>query len=340
MNSYLNTLLEKKTTQSTEVELHLFEFCNLNCSFCGQDHNSKVGMNNIREKTEQVIRFIESSPLDKHTINIMGGEIFNDEIPLSLFDDYLFFYNRINDYCNECSKEVRFNWVTNLIFRDRIEAVQGLFSRMGSNAFISTSYDFSGRGLNINRSLQFKHNLKLFSSKVGVVGFVLTKPSIKKLLRDEDKYFKEVLYPNYHLYFDYYVPEKAADKMLPTEQDMLDAFNFMAEHYPNIDPVKQMLENDKNEMTCFSLNKKTILQDGGEVVCRYLQYKEDDFLTPIDFNNNENIIESHLERNNCLTCPYFDRCQFRCFVQADWKDLVRLPDGKCFIKEFFKRNVK
>ena len=45
MSSYLNKALKSKLPDSTEIELHLFEFCNLNCAFCGQDHDSTVGMN-------------------------------------------------------------------------------------------------------------------------------------------------------------------------------------------------------------------------------------------------------------------------------------------------------
>lgn len=333
MPSYLNDLLKDKISDSSEIELHLFEFCNLNCAFCGQDHNSTVGMSTIYQKAVSVIEFIKKSDLKKHTINIMGGEIFNDEIPHQLFEDYLDFYYEINDYCLVRDIEVRFNWVTNLIFNKNVPEVEKLFSRMSDNAFISTSYDFSGRGLNINRSLQFKHNLNHFKDKIGVVGFVLTRPSIKKLLNDQDKFFKEVLYPNYHLYFDYYVPEKSSDKMLPSDEELLEALRYLAKHYPNVSPVKQMIENEKNEMTCFSLNKVTILPDGREVTCRYLDYQPEDFIHPVDYSSNENIIEAHLERNQCISCQWFNKCTFRCFVQADWKKLERA--NYCVFKTFF-----
>ena len=333
---YLQHLLQSKLPQSTEVELHLFEYCNLNCTFCGQDHDSKEGMNTIVEKANQVIEFIKKSPLKSHNINIMGGEIFNDDIPDSVFVDYLAFCTQIADVCRARGHTVRFNFVTNLIFRKNIENVQYLLLYV-ENSFISTSYDFAGRGLDINRSMLFKENLERFKDRVGAVGFVLTRPAIRKLIDNKDKYFKEHLYPNFPLYFDWYVPEGSAEKMLPSDQEMLDAFLYVAEHYPKINPVADLLTKTHNEMTCYSLYKTTILPTGKEVTCRYLEYKPEQFLTPIDVSTNADIIERHLDANECMSCKWFDRCSFRCFVQADWARLERLPT--CFLKTFFDKTV-
>lgn len=334
--NYLKQLLKEKLTDSSEIELHLFEYCNLACSFCGQDHDSKEGMNTIREKAAQVIDFMDDSPHTSHTVNIMGGEIFNDDIPPKIFDDYMAFYKTIRSYCLNTGQTVRFNWVTNLIFHKNIEHVERLLY-FTENSFLSTSYDFAGRGLDINRMLTFKANLERFKDRVGVVGFVMTRPSLRKLIADKDKYFKEVLYPNFPLYFDWYVPENSADKMMPSEQEILDGLLFMAEHYPNLEPVASMLNNESNKMTCYSLSKVTILPTGKEVTCRYMEYDKDKFINEVDYLSNANIVQAHLDRHNCLSCEYFSRCQFRCFVQADWRDQERLPE--CFIKTFFDKTI-
>lgn len=334
---YLQNLLGDKVPKTTEVELHLFEFCNLACSFCGQDHDSTEGMNTILEKAQQVIDFIDSSPLNDHIVNVMGGEIFNDLIDDKIFLDYIEFYKMIRNYCLANNQTVRFNFVTNLIFNSNREQVNNLLHHC-NDIHLSTSYDFAGRGLDINRMLTFKENLKLYKNRIGVVGFVLSKPSIRKLLRDEDKFFKEVLYPNFPLYFDWYVPENSSDKMLPSEREMLDALLFVARQYPNIAPVKDLLENEENTMTCYSLNKTTILPSGREVTCRYLNYEQEQFITPIDYTTNADIINTHLERNECMGCEWYSRCQFRCFVQADWATLEREPT--CIFKTFFNETIK
>lgn len=335
---YLNQLLASKVQDSSEIEHHLFEKCNLNCAFCGQDHDSEVGMNSIIDKAHQTVEFMIKSPLKKHTINVMGGEIFNDLIEYGTITDYFKFYEIIRKYCEDTNTEFRINFVTNLIFRENREIVDWLLEKTpAKNVMLSTSYDFAGRGLDINRSMIFQANLTRYKDRIGVVGFVLTRPAIRKLIANKDKFFKENLYGKYPLYFDWYVPEKSSEKMMPTEQEMLDGLLYVAEHYPNIEPVKSMLENEHNKMTCFSLNKTTILPDGKEVKCRYLTYDEQQFETPIDYSTNSGIIQAHLERHDCMSCKHYDRCSFRCFVQADWKDQERLPE--CFLKTFFDETV-
>lgn len=337
MSEFLKHILKNKMPDSTEIELHLFEFCNLSCSFCGQDHDSTEGMNTIVQKAQQVIDFMEQSGKNSHIVNSMGGEIFNDLVPDDVFDQYWQFYNIINDWCIVNQHQVRFNWVTNLIFQksDRVKNLITKMRSIGNNAFISTSYDFAGRGLDINRTLQFDKNLKIFGDWITVIGFVMTKPAIKKILTKTDKFFTDNLYKNYTLYFDYYVPEASSKKMMPSEQEMLDCMMFIAKNYPEIYPIKDLITNERNKMTCYSMNKTTILPSGKEVTCRYLEYEPSQFLTEVDYSSNSNIIESHLEKNKCLTCKWFDRCTFRCFVQADWVELERTKE--CLFREFFNR---
>lgn len=333
---YLKHLLVNKLTDSSEIELHLFEYCNLACSFCGQDHDSKEGMNTIVDKAQQVIDFMKSSSMNAHCVNIMGGEIFNDDIIDSVFADYIVFCNLINTYADQTGQSVRFNFVTNLIFSKNIANVERVLATI-QNSMISTSYDFAGRGLDINRMLAFKANLERFKERIGVVGMVMTRPSIRKLLANNDRFFKEKLYPNYPIYFDWYVPENSADKMMPSEAEILDALLYLADEYPKIEPVRSLLENEQNKMSCYSLNKVTILPTGKEVTCRYLEYDKDKFHNEVDYSSNANIVEAHLDRQGCMGCEWFDRCQFRCFVQADWKAQERMQT--CFMKEFFNRTL-
>jgi sulfatase maturation enzyme AslB (radical SAM superfamily) len=335
---FLKNLLAAKLPESSEVEIHAFEFCNLNCSFCGQDHDSTVGMNTIAEKAHQTVEFIMNSPLKKHTVNFMGGEIFNDAVGTEVFLQYLEFYEIIKEACRKMKVGFQINWVTNLIFTENREMVDWLMEKTGKHSKISTSYDFAGRGLNLNRRLMFEFNMARYKKYIGVVGFVFTAPAIRKLIAGKDKYFLDVLYPNYPLYFDWYVPEKSAAKMMPSEQEMLDGLLFLAERFPQVEPVKSLLENKENKMTCFSLNKTTIQPDGTEVKCRYMEYDDMEFLSEVDYSTNANIIQKHLDRHDCLSCEWYDKCQFRCFVNADWAKLERLSE--CMFKLFFDKTKK
>lgn len=334
-NSYLNQLLKDKLPDSTEVEIHFFELCNLRCHFCGQDHKAKEGLDLILDKIPRVIDFIENNQTKSHIINMMGGELFNDELPDSILEDYFKFAISVNESANKKGHRVHFNWVTNLIIK-KLDRVQNLLSRLhqlGISSKISTSYDFAGRKTKLWDQELFLKNLYALKEHIYTVGFVLTKPAINSLIYGHDDVFEE-LYKSFPLYFDYYVPEAGAQQLLPSDQELLEALLYVAQKYPRISPVRELLENKENKMTCFSLNKLTLLPDGEEVKCRYLDYKPGQFVNPIDYNSNENIVESFIQENQCLSCEWFQKCSFRCFVQADWAQRVKMD--RCLFKSFFE----
>jgi sulfatase maturation enzyme AslB (radical SAM superfamily) len=78
-------ILERKRDPEQEYTLHLFEYCNLRCSFCWQDHENRVGLSNIVDKLEPIEKFLQNETRDSVVFNAMGGEVFAPEI----FDDFL-----------------------------------------------------------------------------------------------------------------------------------------------------------------------------------------------------------------------------------------------------------
>ncbi len=335
--SPLARLLESKAPLSSEIEVHLFERCNLRCAFCGQDHDDDTGLASIREKAKPILEFIRANPRRDHTINLMGGELFADDLPDEAFEAYADLATKVARGARELGHRCRFNWVTNFIFdrRDRVERLLAHLDEEGIPAFLATSYDLHGRQAGRWSIEVFRANLEAFAHRVHTVGFVLTKPTIRALLADGDAFFRE-LYARYDLYFDYYVPESGASALMPSDDEILSAYHFVAERYPRIQPVRDLLERERNAMTCYSLNKTTILPDGRQVKCRYLTYKPGDFRHEVDATSNENIIWGHLQENECLGCEFFGRCGFRCFVQADWSKRQRREE--CLFKDFFRRH--
>lgn len=333
--SLLNQLLHAKAPDQSEIELHLFEFCNLKCYFCGQNHDDKTGMSLIADKIKPIQEFIEANHKKKHILNIMGGEIFNDKIQDSLFEEYFKLAVEVDRYAKKIGHECHFNWVTNLVYTKH-ERVRDFLTRLrneGISTKLSTSYDFTGRKNKTWISDLFQKNIEIFREDIYTVGFVLTKPAIQFMMTEKDEYF-EHLYKHYPLYFDFYVPEAGAAVLMPSDDEILEAYRFVAKNYPKVSPVKELLENENNKMTCYSLNKLTLLPDNREVKCRYLTYKDGDFKNPVDYKTNDNIIMSFLEENQCLSCEYYSKCGFRCFVQADWAK--RKSASTCIFKTFFK----
>lgn len=334
LNNISDIVLHDKREAREEFFINLFEYCNLSCSFCWQDHDSKVGMDRILENAYKVNNVISQRiATDKFDINIMGGELFCDEIEDKLFEDYKEFARIIQRHADALGKDVVFNWVTNLIY-DNSERVVDLLETLiaeGMKTNITTSYDPKGR-FNPTTRKQFFNNLERDKKYLRTVSMVITRPNIQMILSDTDEDFK-YLYENYDVYFDYYSPEKSAEIMAPSDKELLEFFYFLIDNYPKVQPVADWINRTKNGITCRSSN--IILPDGSTGKCRSLVAEQEyaKFETPIDTTNNHNMEEAFLERNNCLECEYFQRCGLGCFLHSDFMPRDRL--NECVFKLVF-----
>ena len=78
-----------KRTINGEIIVTLFEQCNLTCKFCPQDHNSVMGMKEIKEKKDYIIQSIlhlQEQGRSQFSVHLMGGEIFSNLISTEIFD--------------------------------------------------------------------------------------------------------------------------------------------------------------------------------------------------------------------------------------------------------------
>ena len=69
-------LIDPKRDPEQEYTIHLFEFCNLRCGFCWQNHNDQVGIDTVINKLVPIEKFIRSELMMSVVFNIMGGEVF------------------------------------------------------------------------------------------------------------------------------------------------------------------------------------------------------------------------------------------------------------------------
>jgi len=330
-NSTQNYLLKDKYNADAEVEMILFNWCNLYCNFCSQDHDSIVGMTSeeVYQKIWITKDFLDKSPSECISFSMMGGELFADEVPDEMFEAYYQLAMASTEHCTKLGKKAKWTWVSNFAYNntDRVIRFLDKLKARGLETYISTSYDFTGRPLDKAKRSQFHINLIAFKDYMRMVGMVMTKPTIDFIIKRKDPYFDEYIYPNFHVHFDYYVPEHlpAADKLMPSDQDQLDVYLHLLEHYPKADPVKGWLEDrgDIRTMSCMCsgpYRKITILPDGKTSVCRYREnYGDDFFIEKVDLKDMSNIVKSYMKRNDCLTCEYFNKCEFTCFVQSDYK---------------------
>lgn len=318
-------IVETKRGQNKEFFINFFERCNLRCGFCWQDHEDWTGIDTIVEKADLVIN--NTNDHDFYSVNVMGGELFMDELPDSVFEDYLEFCRRVVTSVKHC--EV--NFVTNLVFEKTERVVR--FVKTLEEALIPftlcTSYDVSGR-FNTKTFEVFERNLAVFKPWLSNISVVLTRPNIERFMRGPDPAL-ERLYQDYPIFFDYYSPEDNAEVLQPSDVELVDFFLWLNEHYPDSQPIKAFRENQHNPATCRS--SFIILPTGVTGSCRVLadrdQFKSDP--TVVD-----NIHESEarfIQERECLSCEFYQKCGLGCFLHSDH---VNITNKHCEFKRLYE----
>lgn len=315
-------IIEKKRDPEQEYTLHLFEYCNLRCAFCWQDHENRVGINNVIDKLIPIEKFLKSESRNSVIFNAMGGEVFAPEIfDNALLQAYKDLSLGIKQLGIKYNKNVKVNWVTNLVTNkySLIEELLAYSKEIELHAQLVTSYDPRGR-FNVNDFMQFKHSMNYFGDRITCISMLLNKPSIEYLLKDKDNYFKELYNSGKYIYFDYYSPDSSAEHQMPSDELLLRFFKHLIDNYPKVDPVKAWLENDKNYVSCRT--SKLILADGTMCNCGNLVQDEQViklYKTPLKPMDNSDIENIFLEKYDCVSCEYLNRCSLGCFMNHDYK---------------------
>jgi len=333
----INLLIDTKRDPEQEYTLHLFEFCNLRCGFCWQDHENRTGIDNITEKLVPIEEWLKTERRDSVIFNAMGGEVFAPEI----FDEHLLnAYKQlsvgIRDLCKKYNKQVKVNWVSNLV-TDKYKEIDELLEYSRSielPAYLVTSYDTRGR-FNINDFMQFKKSMEYFGDRVSCISMLLSVPNIKYLLTDKDPYFKKLYNEGKYIYFDYYMPDETAHIQSPTDALLFEAFTFLAKNYPNVDPIRSWIKNKNNYASCRT--SKLVMPDGTRCQCGNLVQDEKSikmYKSKIEIRDNSGIELAFLEKYNCASCEYHSRCSMGCFMQHDYKFREELDE--CVYKKTFR----
>lgn len=315
-------LLTQKRDPEQEYTLHLFEYCNLRCGFCWQDHENRSGLDTVVEKLATVKEWLKSETAHDVVFNIMGGEVFAPDIfDESMLHAYKTLSKGIRDMCADRGIRCTINWVTNLVTYkyDMIDDLMQFSADNDIPAHIVTSYDPRGR-FNVNDFMQFKKSMEYFGDRVKCVSVLLSVPNIEYLLHKHDPYFQWMYDSGKYIYLDYYMPDTTAHIQAPTAQQMYDIFVFMINNYPNIDPIASWINSDDNYMTCRT--SKLVLADGQRCNCGNLVQDEHSikfYASKILPSDNSIVENNFLMKYNCASCEYFRRCGLGCFMQHDYR---------------------
>lgn len=319
------SVLAPKRGKVQEILVILFEKCNLKCTFCHQDHNSTVGMDNI---LDHAARLIATYPRDgKYIINISGGELFLDDIP----DEALAHYGELVRMLDEYFYDVAFTFVSNMIFT-RVDRVLGLLTDLigsGIDVTLATSYDPVGR-FNGRLKRRFESNVTLFQSLIRVVTTVMTNDTVAWFISGKSDPTFDSLYSKFNLYFDHYTPDKRNCTQIPTDSDIADFYITMANRYPNIQPLKGWLTATGSATTC---RKTVVTSPTGEIsTCRALPKEDRDVGIISGEVQRVKSEDLFMDQYGCLTCKYYHRCGLRCFLAHEYSPHV---EAECHYVRMF-----
>jgi hypothetical protein len=313
-------VIDSKVIDYGEVIVCLFEHCNLQCSFCPQDHDSLIGVSRdeIMSKVPRIVDWINANNRSKYfKLHIMGGELFQDKWINAGFLD---FYQEMMDSIRKqvpCEKDLQFNYVTNLVF-DETDAVLNFLNK--NNLKVSISYDSNGR-FTKNQFAIFKRNVELFKDKIEMVSLVLTKQNIVSIIKG-DPYF-DYLYANFPCDWDSFLPSvKMSKAMMPKESELLEFYKHLVDHYPNCLNIEHFTsDKETQKMTCTRGNNFTVLHDNSEPKgCSGTILLKDGNTQNL---NSGEIVINFFKTYNCFECEYYKKCPFTCFVKNDYKHIEK-----------------
>ena len=182
-----------KRTINGEIIVTLFEQCNLTCKFCPQDHNSVIGMTEIKEKKDYIIQSIlhlQEQGRNQFSVHLMGGEVFSDLISTEIFEDYYQLVKSLFEWSSTNNINLEIAFTTNMVFSN-YKRVNQLITRLFAldpNVYLMTSYDPHSR-FNSNSLKLFTSNVRKLKKWIKTVNVIMTKPAIIKFLNDDITFF-------------------------------------------------------------------------------------------------------------------------------------------------------
>lgn len=324
-------VIDSKVIDYGEVIVCLFEHCNLQCSFCPQDHDSMIGVSKekILGKIPTIVKWINDNKRStQFKLHLMGGELFQD---VWINQKFLDVYQELIDTVRkevDPNKDLYFNFVTNLVF-DKTDDVMSFLNR--NNLKVSISYDSKGR-FNKSQLQTFKRNVEMFKDKIEMVSLVLTLQNMNAVIAG-DEYF-DYLYNNFPCDWDSFLPSvQSSETMMPKESDLLKFYKHLVDNYPKCMNMEHFTTDEyQKKMTCTRGNNFTIMHDdsipkgcSGTILLKDKTTKN---------LASDQIVVQFFKTYNCFECEYFKKCPFTCFIKNDYNKLQR-DVGECVFKLTF-----
>lgn len=321
-------ILREKKGKWKEAHLVLFELCNMRCSFCHQEHDSKIGLDRDL-MIDKVNKLIEStSPDTAMVVNVTGGELFMNEIG----DEYFETYYQIGKMALNHFSEIKLVFGTNLVYHDVLR-VRHLIERLrliDKRVWLATSYDPVGRFNSAQREL-FLQNLVEMADLTETVNVVITKQNAQTFIDGTEGEEFVWMCDMFDVYFDHYIPSELYVQHQPDENLISQLYINLNKRYPNSYPIKDWKENVVNETTCRST--KIITKDGVISTCWSEAGKDAILDEGKGLRAKDKAETAFVEQYGCFSCEYYSRCGLRCFLHHSFIE----GNHDCQIKEMFSQ---
>jgi len=342
---YGHIIGDVKQNLNGEMIVVLFEQCDLSCQSCYQDHDSTLGIDTVREKfiiIQKSLDTLKERGKTSVSINFMGGELFSDRLPDSIFDDYLYLIENTRLYAKSIDMPIKISIPTNMIWKEKERVYNFLLK---SDIILMASYDPAG-SFNPRTFELFKQNILEFTDHITQIGVVMTKPNIKKFMSNNVPFF-DYLYENFQVCFDHYTHSEKAkispEILMPSDTELRDFYKYMIQNYPKAYPFSETM--DKNSQPMFCMRTVYVFPDDSFGSCGSVEKlispslkREGKKIINILKKPEVSPIEKKIEANwykqyDCLSCEHMRRCSMGCFLNNHFYS-TRTKEA-CWLKEVY-----
>jgi len=319
-----------KNQNSLEISVPLFEYCNLNCDFCFENHNNKtISKKQILNIPSQIFdslkEKIKEYQISEIKLRIWGGELFFDELADSMFDIYLEFYNKFLNIIqkNFPNIKIKTTWLSNGVFTKR-DRVKKLIKSTGGN--FALSYDPVGRFKKAEEIETWKETLNYFEEDIESISITLTKESVNKYINNDPIFLG--LSNKIPISLSYYTANPNWEKYIPDDDDIFNFYIWCLEHEKfnvielelfikyKIDTERQYLQKIcdckfayqyQNGQCILDCTKRASYLPGKMFYGKYADMVTEENCTEIKCSLG-------LLKRGCLTCEHYEHCPMTCWV--------------------------
>lgn len=337
-----------------EIVIYLFTKCNLNCSFCFQEHSADLDIDYIKSIPDTAMDLLskdigEQPTIKQVDVRILGGELFSDNIPNSYFDLYADMVNEIRTRMASKFPDIQVDFIvtTNGVYK-KVDRLAKFLEDNNFKKLISISIDFVGRYPNETVKLRAYNTIKELAERGFNVraGLVMTKRNIQYIL-DNPQEFKGLVekYKAEQIVFNFYIPNEGWEDDLPTDADMWRLFKFCIENklfYVSIIfyLFETYLQQKFFTKTCECKYIPTIMDGCITKDCtqtassldRHLFYG--DFVDEVTEENVSDVKASlGVTKRGCLSCEHYTYCPQLCWSLTTFKHFKAV---KCPLKSGYE----